>query len=75
MREKIEKVIRDEIAPMLASHGGSVELIEVTADGVARVRLSGACAGCPGARMTLTHVVENALRNRVPELKGIDAVD
>lgn len=75
MREKIEKVIREEVAPMLASHGGSVQLVEVTADGVARVRLSGACAGCPGARMTLTHVVENALRSRVPEMKGIEAVD
>lgn len=75
MREKIEKVIREEVAPLLASHGGSVELLEVTEGGVVRVRLAGACAGCPGARMTLTHVVENALRSRVPEMKGLEAVD
>jgi Fe-S cluster biogenesis protein NfuA len=75
MRERIEKVIREEIAPMLGAHGGSVALVEVTGEGVVRVRLSGACAGCPGARMTLTNVVESALRNRVPEIKGIEAVD
>jgi Fe-S cluster biogenesis protein NfuA len=74
MREKIEKVLKEEVTPMLASHGGSAELVELTEDGVVKVRLSGACAGCPGARMTLTHVVESAIRARVPEIKGVEAV-
>lgn len=74
MREKIEKVINEEIGPMLSMHGGSVELVEVTEDGTVRVRLSGACAGCPGARMTLTHVVENAIKTKVPEVTRVEAV-
>ncbi len=75
MREQVEKVIREEIAPMLAMHGGSVELVGVTDEGVVRVRLAGACAGCPGARATLAHVVESALRDKVPGVKGIEAAD
>jgi Fe-S cluster biogenesis protein NfuA len=74
MREKVEKVIREEVAPMLQSHGGSVELVDVTDDGIVKVRLSGACAGCPGAQMTLTHVVEQAVKARVPEVKKVEAV-
>jgi len=74
MREKVEKVLNEEVTPMLAGHGGSAELVEVTEDGVVRVRLSGACAGCPGARMTLVHVVENAIRAKVPEVKRVEAV-
>jgi len=74
MREKVEKVLKEEIAPMLSMHGGSIELVEVTDDGVVKVRLSGACAGCPGAMMTLTHVVESALKDRVPDIKKVEAV-
>ena len=74
MRERIEKVLSEEVTPMLAMHGGSAELVEVTDDGVVRVRLSGACAGCPGARMTLAHVIENAIRGKVPEVKRVEAV-
>ncbi|MGD8353823.1 MAG: NifU family protein [Pseudomonadota bacterium] len=74
MRERIEKVLKDEVTPMLASHGGSAELVELTEDGVVKVRLSGTCAGCPGARMTLVNVVESAIRAKVPEVKSIEAV-
>jgi len=74
MRERIEKVLSEEVTPMLAMHGGSAELVEVTDDGVVRVRLSGACAGCPGARMTLEHFVEEAIKRKVPEVKRVEAV-
>jgi Fe-S cluster biogenesis protein NfuA len=74
MKERIEKVLSEEIRPMLASHGGSVELVEVTGDNVVKVRLTGGCAGCPGAQMTLTGVVEQTLKSRIPEVNKVEAV-
>ena len=74
MRERVEKVLAEEVRPMLSSHGGSVELVEVTEDGVVKVKLTGGCAGCPGAQMTITQVVEASVRARVPEIKKVEAV-
>ncbi|HNW91663.1 MAG TPA: NifU family protein [bacterium] len=75
MQEQVKQVIADEIAPMLASHGGSVELVDVTADGTVKVRLQGACAGCPGARATLRGVVEQALKAKLPQVKEVVAAE
>lgn len=75
MIAEVKKVIETEIAPMLASHGGSVELIEVSADGIVKVRLQGACAGCPGARATLRGVVEQSLKAKLPQVKEVVAAD
>jgi len=74
MKEAIEKVIKEEINPMLAMHGGGVELVEVTDDGIVKVRLAGGCAGCPGAQMTLASIVENAIKTKVPQVKKVEAV-
>jgi Fe-S cluster biogenesis protein NfuA len=71
MKEKVQAVI-DEIRPRLQADGGDIELVEVTEEGMVRVRLQGACRGCPGAAMTLSAVVENILRQRVPEVKGVE---
>lgn len=71
MRERIEKVLKEEVKPILALDGGSVELIEVTEDNVVKVRLTGHCAGCPMAQMTLLGVVEKAIRSRIPEVKQV----
>lgn len=73
MREQIEKVLKEEVSPMLAMHGGSIELVDVTDDGVVKVRLTGGCAGCAGALMTLTYVVEDALKAKVPGVKKVEA--
>jgi Fe-S cluster biogenesis protein NfuA len=73
MKEKVQAVI-DEIRPQLQADGGDIELIEVTGDGIVRVRLQGACSGCPGAAMTLKAVVESLLKRRVPEVKGVERV-
>ena len=71
MREQIEAVI-NEIRPMLQADGGDIELIDVQ-DGVVKVRLQGACAGCPGAAMTLKMGVERLLKSKVPGVKSVES--
>ena len=63
------------IRPNLQSHGGDIELIEICDDMTVKVRLQGACSGCPGARMTLKAGVERVLKERVPEVKEVIAVE
>ena len=72
MREKVE-VVLNQIRPNLAADGGNVELIDAS-DGVVKVRLTGACGGCPMASMTLKHGVERVLKERLPEVKEVVAV-
>ncbi len=72
MREKVEKVI-EEIRPMLQMDGGDIELVDVV-DGVVKVRLKGACSGCPGAVYTLKNGVEQRLKSQIPEVKSVEAV-
>lgn len=73
MREKVQAVI-DEIRPRLQADGGDIELVDVDDDGVVKVRLKGACAGCPGAQMTLQFGVQRLLQERVPQVKEVVAV-
>lgn len=73
MREKVQAVI-DEIRPNLQADGGDIDLVDVTDDGIVKVRLQGACRGCPGAAMTLKLGVERLLRQRVPEVTGVENV-
>jgi len=73
MREKIEKVL-NEIRPGLEADGGNVELVDVTEDGVVKVRLTGACAGCPMSTMTLKMAIEKRLKEQVPEVKTVEQV-
>jgi Fe-S cluster biogenesis protein NfuA len=73
-REQVEKILADEIAPRLAMDGGGIQLVEVTKDNVVKVRLRGACSGCPGARMTLQMGVERILKEALPEIKSVEAV-
>jgi Fe-S cluster biogenesis protein NfuA len=72
MREQVEKSLQ-KIRPMLQADGGDVELVDVE-DGVVKLRLQGACAGCPGAQMTLKMGVERQLKQDIPELKAVEAV-
>ncbi len=73
MREKVEKAL-EKIRPALQADGGDIELVEVTDDGVVKVKLVGACAGCPMSAMTLSAGVEGALKEEVPEVKRVEAV-
>ena len=72
MREKVEAVI-NEIRPMLQADGGDIELVDVEG-GVVKVRLRGACAGCPGAQMTLKMAVERRLKEQVPGVERVEPV-
>ena len=73
MREKIEKAI-EKIRPFLQRDGGDIELVDIV-DNVVKVRLKGACSGCPMSQMTLKQGVEKALKEEVPEITKVEAVD
>jgi len=72
MREKVESVI-NEIRPLLQADGGDIELVDIEG-GVVKVRLRGACAGCPGAQMTLKMAVERRIKAQVPEVERVESV-
>jgi len=73
MRERIEKAL-DKIRPMLTADGGNVELVDVSADGVVKLKLTGACGCCPMSQMTLKMGIEKILRQEVPEIKEVLAI-
>ena len=73
MKEKIELAL-DKIRPVLMADGGNVELVEVTPDGVVKVRLTGACSGCAMSQITLKQGVEKIVMQEVPEVKEVVAV-
>jgi len=72
MKEKVEAVLA-RIRPALQADGGDVELIDVS-NGVVKLRLKGACGGCPMAAMTLQNVIERALKAEIPEINQVIAV-
>ena len=72
MREKVEAAL-EQIRPALRADGGDVELVDV-GDGVVKLRLRGACAGCPMATVTLQHGIERVLKEQVPEVKEVVAI-
>jgi Fe-S cluster biogenesis protein NfuA len=71
--QRVARVI-EQIRPAVQSDGGDLELVEVTADGVARIRLHGACVGCPSSTMTLHDGVEKNVREKVPEVVAVEQV-
>ena len=73
MKEKVEAALA-EIRPALQADGGDVELVEVN-DGTVKLKLTGHCAGCPMASMTLKMGVERVVKERVPEVKEVIALD
>lgn len=72
MEEKVTKVL-ESIRPGLQMDGGDIELVAVQ-DGVVKVRLVGACAGCPMSMMTLQMGVERAIKREIPEIIRVEAV-
>jgi Fe-S cluster biogenesis protein NfuA len=77
-RETILKNITaaiDEVRPYLKADGGDVELVDLSADNTVKVRLTGACDGCPFSLMTLKAGIEQAIRKKFPEMKDLVAVE
>ena len=72
MKEKIEAVLA-QVRPVLQADGGDVELVDVS-EGMVRLKLKGACAGCPMATMTLRQGIERMLKEQIPEVKEVIAV-
>lgn len=73
MREQIEQAL-EKIRPALERDGGGIELVDVEEDGIVRVRLTGACGGCPMSQMTLKQGVERIVKQMVPEVKAVESV-
>ncbi|HAJ32260.1 MAG TPA: hypothetical protein DCK79_02660 [Candidatus Atribacteria bacterium] len=70
MREKVEAALK-KIRPSLQADGGNVDLVEVTPEGIVKVKLTGACLGCPMSQMTLKMGIGRMLKKEVPEVKDI----
>jgi len=73
MKEKVEAILA-QVRPILQGDGGDVELVEVSDEGIVKVKLTGACAGCPMSTMTLKNGIEKILKDKVPEVKEVVAV-
>lgn len=73
VRDKVAKVL-NLIRPAVQSDGGDLELVDITPEGIVRIRLHGACVGCPSSTMTLQVGIERNLRTHVPEVRGVEAV-
>jgi Fe-S cluster biogenesis protein NfuA len=73
MKERIEKSL-EKIRGLLKADGGGIELVEVSEEGVVKVRLQGACHGCPMAQITMKETVERMIKADVPEIKTVESV-
>jgi len=73
MLERVEEALA-QIRPRLQADGGDIELVGITEDNVVQVKLRGACAGCPGAQMTLKMGVERIVKEMVPEIKCVENI-
>ncbi len=73
IREKVEDAL-NRVRPSLQADGGDIELIDVTDNGVVKVKLTGACSGCPMSTMTLKMGVEKILKQNVPEIIKVESI-
>lgn len=69
--KKMQEIIEQKIRSALHAHHGDLELLEVTSDGFVKVSLTGACAACPSGQQTLSELMEAAIKEIDPELKGV----
>lgn len=73
MKDKVEAAL-NKLRAAVQQDGGDIELVDVTPEGVVKVRLKGACAGCPMSQMTLANYVERNLKKEVPQVRKVEAV-
>ncbi len=74
LKERVEQVLESKIRPALMRDGGNIELVDVLDSGEVHVKLQGACAGCPGARMTLQFGVQRLLQEEIQEVTQVVSV-
>jgi len=75
LRERVEEIVNKEIRPYLIMDGGNIVVVDVDeGEGIVKVKLLGACYGCPMAQITLTSFVEQHLKSRIPEVKKVISV-
>ena len=73
MKEQVEELLK-EIAVALRADGGDIELVDIDDDNVVKVKLKGACAGCPFSQMTIKNFVEKELKKNIPGIESVEAV-
>ena len=73
MIEEVQAAL-DTVRPQLQADGGDAEIVEITEDGVVKLRLKGACGGCPMSQMTLKMGIERILKQKVPAVKSVESV-
>ena len=73
LKDKVESAL-EKVRPSLQADGGDVMLVDVGEDGVVKVKLTGACGGCPMSQMTLKMGIEKVLKQNVPEISRVEAV-
>ena len=73
LKEKIEDAL-SQVRPTLQADGGDVQLVDVDDEGLVKVKLMGACGGCPMSQMTLKMGIEKILKQNVPEVKAVESV-
>jgi len=70
LRERVEAVL-GKVKPLLQRDGGDVELVDVLPDGTVKVKLTGACSGCPMSTLTLKNAIEETIKKEIPEVKSV----
>ena len=73
MKDKVQAAL-DLVRPQLQADGGDAEIVEITEDGIVKLRLKGACGGCPMSQMTLKMGIERILKEKVPAVKSVESV-
>ena len=72
LKEKVEVALK-KVRPSLQADGGDVQLVDVDANGLVKVKLTGACAGCPMSQMTLKMGIEKVLKQDIPEVTSVES--
>jgi Fe-S cluster biogenesis protein NfuA len=73
IKEKVQEAL-NKVRPQLQADGGDVELVDINEAGVVKVRLTGACGGCPMSQMTLKMGIEKILKQQVPEVSSVESI-
>jgi Fe-S cluster biogenesis protein NfuA len=74
LTDRVQRVL-SLIRPAVQADGGDVEYVGITQDGTVQIRLHGACVGCPSSQVTLKMGIERNLKNHIPEVAGVQAVN